>query len=297
MSSPAAPPLVDICVCTFRRDSLRQTLASLDAQTGITADVRVLVADNDDHPSARLEVETGPFRWPRLYLHAPARNISVARNALLEESTAEFVAWIDDDEIADSHWLAELLDAIGDHDAAFGPVEADYPPQTPGWIREADLHSTQAVVTRAGVVTGYTSNALVRRQAIGAERFSEALGRSGGEDTEFFSRLHRMGRRFTTASHAIVQEPTAPDRLSLKWLTQRAYRAGQTHARSYAVSGRKRAGLVSAAAKAAFCLAMSGAFAWHGVRRRKFWVRGALHRGVVASLIGARDLQLYSTSR
>ena len=297
MPLSAAPPLVDVCVCTFRRESLTATLTSLDAQTGVSGRIRVLVADNDDQPSARGRVEDGSARWPRVYLHAPARNISVARNALLEASTATFVAWIDDDEIADPRWLAGLLNAIGDSDAVFGPVLALYPPETPAWIRQADLHSTQAVVTAAGVVTGYTSNARVRRSAVGLERFSEALGVSGGEDTEFFSRLHRLGRRFSTAPAAIVQEPTAPDRLSLKWLARRAYRAGQTHARAYLMSKRRLAGLVAASAKAAFCMAMCAVFVWNGVRWRKFWVRGALHRGVIASLIGARDLQLYATGR
>ena len=75
MPLSAAPPLVDVCVCTFRRESLTATLTSLDAQTGVSGRIRVLVADNDDQPSARGRVEDGSARWPRVYLHAPARNI------------------------------------------------------------------------------------------------------------------------------------------------------------------------------------------------------------------------------
>jgi succinoglycan biosynthesis protein ExoM len=293
MTEPATPPLVDVCVCTYQRESLSKTLASIDAQLGLTGGVRILVADNDVSPSAKARVENDVGRWPRDYIHAPARNISIARNALLDASTAPFIVWIDDDEIADPSWLSNLLSAIGDHDAAFGPVRALYPDAAPEWLKAADLHSTQAVVTPDGVITGYTSNAIVRRDAVGGERFLEALGRSGGEDTEFFSRLHGLGRRYVAAPGAIVEEPAAPNRLSLRWLEQRAFRAGQTHARSYLIAGRRGRGLVEAGGKAIACIFLSAALAWNGVARRKMWVRGALHRGVVARLLGADDVQLY----
>lgn len=292
MADPEVLPTVDVCICTFRRESLSTTLASIDAQIDVGAQVRILVADNDDHPTAKDRVGDSA-RWPRHYIHAPARNISIARNALLDASTADFVAWIDDDEIARPDWLSGLLHAVGEHDAAFGPVKALYPSEAAAWIRVADLHSTEPVTTRRGVITGYTSNALVRRSAIGEARFLEALGRSGGEDTEFFTRLHHQGRRFTAASDAVVEEPTASDRLSLRWLASRAFRAGQTHARTDIASGRRSRGTVIAALKAAFCLTLCLAFAWHPVKRRRLWVRAALHRGVVARLLGGSDLQLY----
>lgn len=291
----SSAPVVDVCICTYRRPSLADTLRSIDGQEGLEdGSVRILVADNDETPSARALIDAlGPLRWKVDYIHAPARNISVARNACLDAARAPFVAWIDDDETAAPDWLASLLAGIGEDAAAFGPVAALYPPSAPAWIRKADLHSARPVVTRRGVITGYTSNALVRREAIGAERFLVSLGRSGGEDTEFFSRLHARGFRFRSVPGAVVSEPTASERLSLDWLTRRAYRAGQTHARGYIAEGRRWTGLVAASAKAAVCVAACGLFALDGVRRRKAWVRAALHRGVVARLLGVRDLQLY----
>jgi len=293
MHLPAVAATIDVCICTYRRDSLVRTLASIDAQVGLAEGVRILIADNDEVPSAKATVDALAGRWPIRYLHAPARNISIARNALLEASTADFIAWIDDDEIAEPNWLAALLASIGDHDAAFGPVRALYPAEAPDWIRTADLHSTHAVETANGVVTGYTSNALVRRASVGRERFLETLGRSGGEDTEFFTRLFAQGRRFVAAPAALVSEPTAQDRLSLRWLSHRAFRAGQTYARAYIAAGRRGPGVVAASAKAAACIGLSVLFAWNGVARRRFWVRGALHRGVVARLLGTPDLELY----
>ncbi|TIP77682.1 MAG: glycosyltransferase, partial [Mesorhizobium sp.] len=101
---------VDVCVCTFRRPELADTLrsvAALDVPSGF--DIRVIVADNDDGPTAELLVTTlaETLKLPISYRHCPARNISIARNACLDASTADFVAFLDDDETASSRWLVE----------------------------------------------------------------------------------------------------------------------------------------------------------------------------------------------
>ena len=49
------------------------------------------------------------------YVHAPARNISRARNACLALATAPLIAFIDDDEVASPQWLAALMDTQTKH--------------------------------------------------------------------------------------------------------------------------------------------------------------------------------------
>ena len=94
---------VDICVCTFRRASLVDTLASL-MTLDLPGDVeaRVIVVDNDTTPSAQTAVThfAASAKLPVRYLHRPAGNISIARNGALDASDARFVAFIDDDETA-----------------------------------------------------------------------------------------------------------------------------------------------------------------------------------------------------
>lgn len=295
---PIAEPVVDVCICTYRRASLATTLASVLGQRSVSGVVRVIVADNDDAPSAREIVEAAAGNGLDVrYVHAPARNISIARNACLDASTAPLIAFIDDDEVAHEDWLGELQAAIngsGRPDAVFGPVRAVYPADAPVWAREADLHSTQPVVTERGVDTGYTSNALIRREAVGDARFDEALGRSGGEDTDFFTRLYTGGARFAAAPTAIVFEDVAPGRLSTRWLAIRAFRSGQTHARRFLYAGGARATAFGIAlAKCLFCLVLTAVNAGSGARWRKAWIRASLHGGVVARLCGVREGRLY----
>lgn len=293
-----AGPAIDVCICTYRRPSLAVTLASVRKQRSVSGPVRVIVADNDDLPSAREIVEAARRDGLDVrYVHAPARNISIARNACLNASTAPLLAFIDDDEVAQEDWLWELESAINGQGlpaAVFGPVRAVYPADAPAWARQADLHSTEPVVTERGVDTGYTSNALIRTEAIGVARFDEALGRSGGEDTDFFTRLYARGARFAAAPSAIVFEDVAPNRLSTRWLAARAFRSGQTHARRF-LSGpwlRVQAGAV-ALSKCFFCLILTAVSAGSATRWRKAWIRASLHGGVVARLCGVREGRLY----
>lgn len=293
--------VVDVCVCTFQRSTLWQTMQSLAAQRGAPP-FRVIVADNDETPSARdmagrartdlgLDVH---------YLHAPARNISIARNACLEAATAGLVAFIDDDEIAPVGWLAALnasMQAQG-LDIVFGPVRAQYSQGTPKWVVRGDFHSFGPVVRPNGQIeTGYSSNVLFRRAAIGELRFDPRLGRTGGEDTLFFSRLNAAGARLGYCPEAAVYEPTPLARANLRWLVRRAFRSGQTHARVLRDRGEGRLSMVAlATAKAAYCGLAAAATIWSPVRVRRNIVRAALHAGVVAKALGADDLELYGAS-
>ncbi|CAN5359577.1 glycosyltransferase family 2 protein [soil metagenome] len=295
--APAAEADVDVCICTFRRATLTDTIQSIARQRGFDGRLRIIVADNDETPSASEQVDRlRAIGQDIAYVHAPARNISIARNACLDQATAPLVAFIDDDEIADEYWLAELLAAMRRPgiDAVFGPVQAVYDPAAPAWMKSADLHSTRPVDTHQGIDTGYTSNALVRRSAIADLRFDLSLGRSGGEDTDLFTRLYARGSRFGAAPRGIVREQVTPSRMSLQWLAQRAFRSGQTHARRFLGSPATRIkAAVVALSKAAACgvIAITRLGSPSGWRRAV--VRGSLHLGATSRLLGLRDRQIY----
>lgn len=294
-------PHIDVCICTYRRDSVSDTIRSVAAQGGLAASthVRIVVADNDELPSAQglirgLADELG---IDLLYVHAPARNISVARNACLDAATASLVAFLDDDLIATGHWLAALVDkadATG-ADVVFGPVEASYPQGSPAWARAADLHSTLPTILAGDViVTGYTCNVLMRSSKVASLRFSPELGRSGGEDTLFFHTLSQAGAKFVFAEKAIMREEVNPARINLKWLVKRSFRAGQTHARILRSNGeRPVVAIPKLVLKAGFCLGLALLRLGSPPAWRQSLVRGALHVGAISSMIGARDLELY----
>ena len=293
---------VDILVCTFRRPAIKEALFSIDTQKlppGVS--VRIIVADNDDQPSAAGDVAqaAAQITVPVSYLHAPARNISIARNACLDRADADWVVFFDDDERASPEWLAELLAAASREgaDGAFGPVMAQYGKNAPDWIRDYDYLSTWPQMRGGEVQTGYTGNAILRWRgaAYAQERFSLKKGKTGGEDTEFFFRLWRMGARFVVADGARVYESVEPSRMTLEWIRKRKYRAGQSYGRHCGTpSSLFFLHLVAgSSAKIAFCLAMTG-LRLFSLPKRRFWLlRGAFHAGVLSSAFGFRESVSY----
>jgi succinoglycan biosynthesis protein ExoM len=265
--------------------------------------LQIVVVDNDDRDTARALVQDAAARHhlELRYLHVPGSNISIARNACLDACTTDWLAFIDDDETATADWLQQLLDAAREAPqiaAAFGPMRALYPTGTPDWLQQGDFHSTDIVRVDGEIRTGYTTNALIRRAhpAVQGKSFDLALGKSGGEDTDFFDRVYRDGGRFISVPAAVVEEILTPDRQHLGWFLRRRFRSGQTHGRLIARhnTGVKRLmQLCLAAGKALFCGLMSLVNLGNAVTWRRWALRGALHCGVVARLFGKQEQALY----
>lgn len=291
---------IEVLICTFRRPFLEQTLASVAAQVlPDGASLGVVVADNDTGPTARELVQriAAGFPFALTYVHAPERNISLARNACLDAATAEYVAFLDDDETAPPGWIAGLWQAVQatGADAVFAPARAVYPAGTPDWITIPDYHSNVPERRGGEVMTGHTCNAILRWAGAPwqAVRFDLARGRSGGEDTAFFFALRRMGARFEATDWAEVFEPVSSSRLRFGWLARRKFRMGQ----SYASSESSRFGQVrlafTALGKAGFCGLMAVVFVARPVKRNFWALRGCLHGGVVAGCLALPEPQAY----
>ncbi|GGA98726.1 glycosyltransferase family 2 protein [Allosediminivita pacifica] len=292
---------VAITLCTFRRPGVADTLRSifsLELPKGV--DLRVIVADNDTAESGRAAVEgaAADAPCPVTYLHAPAGNISIARNAGLDHAgDADWVAFLDDDEVADPEWLARLLNCAAEtgSDAVFGPSIAEYDPGAPDWMRNGSYHSNIPASNAGDVITGHTCNALVRwkGKAWRDIRFDLERGRSGGEDTAYFFWLHRAGARFALCPEAVVREVVEPQRLSLRWLAKRKFRCGQSFSASATGRSSKLRLAAAASAKASAC-ALGAAANLLSAERRNYWLlRGLLHAGVVAGCFNIRQTNIY----
>lgn len=292
---------IDVLMCTFRRAEFVQTLQSIAAQE-LPNDiaVRVVVADNDDTPSAQAETmhQRDLLGLNLDYIHAPARNISIARNSCLDASSADWVAFIDDDEVGSPTWLASLYGAalMKEADAVFGPVRAIYPPDAPQWMQDYGYHSTAPVLNGGEMTTGYAGNALLKwaDQPWYDLRFDIARGRSGGEDTAFFYTVNQLGGRFVACETAELTENVMPDRISLSWLMRRKFRSGQSHVvvAEGVISNRIRLGVL-ALGKVGVCFFCASLLFWSPARAR-FWIlRGGVHLGVIAGCLSLPEREHY----
>ena len=228
---------LDVCVVTHRRPvGLHRLLGGLDALAlpEPRPELRVVVVDNDAEESARPVCEDAA-RWLRhelLYLVEKRRGIPQARNTALAAALerADFAAFIDDDEVPEPGWLAELLrvQASRGADVVTGPVEPVFEAPPPTWIERGGLFLRPRHATGARIGCAYTHNALVSMRAIGSiERwFDERMALTGSSDTELFERLARGGVRIMWADLAVVREWVPASRARLRWILRRAFRVG-----------------------------------------------------------------------
>lgn len=295
-----SPPGADVslCICTFRRAHVVETLASVAASTRPHPWRDIIVIDNDDTPSAR-DLVTGAAARLGLQLrhvHAPARNISIARNAALDSADTRWIAFLDDDETVCPDWLHRLLGCAEGTAAVVGRTMALYPEGAPRWLAQCDFHSA-AMNGRAE--SAYTGNSLIDRHFARDHgiAFDETLGRTGGEDTMFFRQLHDAGGRIAYCADSVVLEPVPPQRAQMKWILRRKFRSGQTHAEMLGRTERPARPLLGAksVAKAAYCGLRATASLGSPSGWRQWLARGTLHAGIVAHSLGFGVLEEYAS--
>lgn len=284
---------ITVCICTFRRPSLVQAVQSVAAQCR-----RVVVIDNDAAGSARALVAWCDAHLPCAvtYVHAPDRNISIARNAALDAATTRWLAFLDDDEVAAHDWLDRLSADRDGQAVVIGQVVAVYGEGLPDWASRLDFHSNR-IADAERIDNAYTSNALidldfVRRHGI---RFAVECGVTGGEDTLFFRGITTAGGRMAYRPDSLVYEDVTPERATLSWVMRRKFRSGQTHGlmlSRFDLSARARLPLTSAA-KAVYSFLRAAILLPRPTRAIWWLARGALHSGALAYCLKPRILQEY----
>lgn len=228
-------PCVSVCVCTFKRPHVLQTIHSVLAQEGLfNLKIEIVVVDDDPQWSAKPIVESISTSAPHpvRYVRSGAQNVAAARNACLDAARGSWIAFIDDDEIAETDWLSRLVAAQLQHgaDVVKGYVRAVYPSGAPHWIKTADPYTRDYGPTGARPKRLATGNVLFSRNMAERHqlRFKTIFGRSGGEDTEFLERFRENGAKIVASREAIVNEIVPESRTTSAYLASRYKRMGQT---------------------------------------------------------------------
>jgi len=225
-------------MCTYQRDHVVDTLQSIAAlRLPEHVNIEIIVVDNDEQGYAEklVKAQAALMNIPVFYRQETAKNIALARNCSMADTKGEWIAFIDDDEVADPDWLAQLLATAQTYqaDAVFGRVKSTYPNHTPQWIIESGVFDRSAVSNGQEVTSGATNSTLVSQIAIQKYqlKFDSNYGLTGGEDADFFYRLYQHGGKLVCSSEAYVSEEVASNRLNIHYLLKRAIRIGETYTR------------------------------------------------------------------
>jgi glycosyltransferase involved in cell wall biosynthesis len=235
-----AKMLVAICIASYKRpEGLQRLLEGINHLTISSSELNleVIVVDNDANASARKVCEkiTPNFKWSLRYYVEVKRGISYVRNKAIDcvSEDAEFIAFIDDDEVPQPSWLEELLSAqkIYNADVVAGPVVPYFAQEVPQWIVKGRFFEYPRYPTGHILKVAFTGNVIVRSSIFKnfKQAFDDRFAITGGEDSHLFMRLYRMGYKMVWADNAIAYEWVPNTRTNMRWILLRGYRTWSTH--------------------------------------------------------------------
>jgi glycosyl transferase family 2 len=236
---------VAVCICTHNRPRqlarLLESLAKMD-KAGLNGGAFIQIVDNAPGGEARgvYELHRSSLPMDVRFVEEHRQGISFARNRAIAEalrSNADFVAFIDDDDVPDPKWLRSLVQVQRETDAQmiFGLWEP--PPRAflPDWAAEVAPYQQPRVdqLNRFGLpIWAGTRNVLLRRDLLETmiaqegQVFDPDFGLTGGGDVDFFVRALKRGARYAVAAESIVQVGWDPDRMTLRGMLRVAHRLG-----------------------------------------------------------------------
>ncbi|MGC2305012.1 glycosyltransferase family 2 protein [Candidatus Binatus sp.] len=237
-----------IAIPTHNRAALvRDTLASVSS-LAIPADVEAdcLVIDNasTDNTAAVVDAFARDAALPMRRVLEPRPGSSFARNRAVDETTSDYIFFIDDDAVAERDWAAELLDDMRQRelDAACGMVLPRWSSPPPEWLGPS-LWVKLAVHNRLAIESApasfaerldnyFSANVGFKRSAFARfGKFREDLGVVGGnpisgEDTELFARILARGGTMGFVPRAIVNHMIPPERMTRAYLRRKSFAFG-----------------------------------------------------------------------
>lgn len=220
---------------------MSELLRSISAQKDLPepGSMQIIVIDNDRDGSARQIVASFAIRsmFRVVYDVEPVQNIALTRNRALAHVKGDYVIFVDDDEVVSAYWMKHLVHCAETYDAdvVFGPVVPVLPETAAPWIRKGGFYYRRRYDTGTSRDRGGTGNALVKAEIFRRMKtsFDPTFGRTGGSDTKLFYSLHRKGFRLVWCNEAEVYERVPHDRMTVKWLSLRAFRGGQVFIRVF----------------------------------------------------------------
>lgn len=247
-----------ICVCTYRRpEGLARLLEALTRIDRPEAELHLVVVDNACEPQTRALCEDA---LPRLRMRLrcveePRRGVTFARNRAVDEALAlraDFLAFLDDDDVPDPDWLVALLrcQRVSGAELVFGTwrlaEEVQVPPRLAHlkYYRPHDYTKTNrfGIPAPAGTGNVLISGEFLARMAEREPVFDPSLAFVGGSDTDFFVRAVRAGARQHMCLDSVVRGYWSPDRATLRGILRRSHTHGYTGAFLDLKYGRVRRG-------------------------------------------------------
>ncbi len=231
-------PHISVVVCTYNRAALLpdalQSLLKLDVPFEWLWDI--LVVDNNSSDTTAQVVAKMMRGDDRLrYVLEPQAGVASARNCGIAKSTGEWLAFFDDDEIADRAWLRELVDFAWAKNARVvgGGIHLSLPEGTPQMPLQVHRLFGTALFDDSSPERFFVGggNTLFHRSVFNQIGVYDTALREGGEDMDLARRIRKAGIVMGHNPRAIVHHRIAASRLETPALLAASRRVGWGFAR------------------------------------------------------------------
>jgi GT2 family glycosyltransferase len=244
VAPPATAVTVSVVICCYterRFELLRDAVSSALRQSQPADEVIVVV----DHAPDLLRRARGAFDGRvRVVANGGRRGLADARNAGVRRATAEVVAFLDDDAVADERWLEELTACYDDPRVigTGGLVDAEWATQAPRWMPSEFLWVVGCSYTGLPTVPSVVRNPIganmsFRRHVLTTGGFRAGVGRVGTlpmgcEETELAIRATREepGAQVVHLPRARVRHHVPAERASWRYFASRCWAEGRSKA-------------------------------------------------------------------
>ena len=229
-------PDVTIVVCTFNRASLLSgaldSLSKLDFSDVCSCEVLVVDNGSSDHTPQIVIDAADRYDVPIRYCRESEPGIAAARNRGVRSSRTSWIAFFDDDQIADIGWLSGLLTVASEENARFvlGSRLLLLSDDELGRLARhcravlGELTEPKDRFRYEGKIGGSTGNMLVHSSVFDDIGGFNAVTIEGGEDADLFERVVTAGIDAWYTADAVVYHVVPPYRLQpayFRWTCRR----------------------------------------------------------------------------
>lgn len=239
---------ISLIIATYNgAKKLPTALESLTQQT-LDKDLwEVIVVNNNSSDNTAEVVETFAKAHPEISIRLvdePQQGLSFARNKGIDEAKGDYLAIIDDDEIACPNFLREYFEFLDTHPyivAAGGRIVPHYPSKPPRWLSRITARPIAGALDLGKEIKPFPEgkyfgggNMCLRRTAIDYYgKFNTNLGRRGsrllgGEEKELYMRYYASGEDIYYLPGAEIKHVISPERLTKPYFKAVCYRIGQS---------------------------------------------------------------------
>jgi glycosyltransferase involved in cell wall biosynthesis len=235
--------ILAVIICTFNREKLlARAIESLSRQTLSSELFEIIVVDNGSTDNtAQIVNKLLSANSNIKYVRENQQGLSFARNRGWRLSVAPYIAYIDDDAVADIQWAERIINAFQEvhpkPDAVGGKILPIYHDPAPVWFDDSIETHTWGEIERyldskQEPMGFYGSNMAFTRETLeNLGGFSANYGMQGvkmrfGEDSEFFARMGVAGKIIYYDPKLIVYHSVWNQNYKYSYIAKRFYNIG-----------------------------------------------------------------------